>query len=279
MRLKAVLKKIHLLLLLALIAGCSAPLALEYRPKENPEKVKEPLSIMVEPFADQRPDKTRVIGSISATVADISDNKLVISEDPASIVTDAFRKELSSAGYRVTSEDPDFILRGEVKEFRLDIGARDAVKIEVASRLIEKETGREVWSGVESEKAERYAGVLGNSRATISKYLTGSLSKAVTKTLSGISLKIANTKASYRSDAPVSAPAPPGTGRIVVTTDPPRSKVYINDVYYGLTPLQLDFEPGIYELTVKQKGFKSGKEKVSVRQGQFTELEMVMERE
>lgn len=273
--------KAALLFLFILISGCSAPLTLEYRPKENPEKIKEPVSILVEPFADQRPDKTRVIGSINATVADMSGDKLVITNDPASLVEDAFRKELVASGFRVVSTDPDFILRGELKELRLDIGARDVVRVEVSSRLIEKETGRELWSGTESEKSDRYAGVMGNSSSTISKYLLGSLSKVVTKTISQFSPTITNTKAAYRTEAPPAAPVAPaaGTGRIVVTSDPPRAKVYINEVYYGLTPLQLDVEPGIYELSIKQKGFKNGKEKVSVRAGQFTELEMVMEKE
>ncbi len=273
-------RKAAFLFLLILVSGCSAPLTLEYRPKENPEKIKEPVSVLVEPFVDQRPEKTRVIGSINATVADMSGDKLAITNDPASLVEDAFRKELTASGFRVVSADPDFILRGELKEFRLDIGARDVVRVEVASRLIEKETGRELWSGVEAERSDRYAGVMGNSSGTISKYLLGSLSKVVTKTLSQMSPTITNTKAAYRTEAPPAPAAPAtGTGRIVVTSDPPRAKVYINEVYYGLTPLQLDFEPGIYELSIKQKGFKNGKEKVSIRAGQFTELEMVMEKE
>ena len=46
-----------------------------------------------------------------------------------------------------------------------------------------------------------------------------------------------------------------------------------------MTPLNLDIEPGVYEIVVKSKGYKESREKVSVRLGQFTELGFDLEKE
>ena len=94
---------------------------------------------------------------------------------------------------------------------------------------------------------------------------------------------VANTRAAYApeklQEAQFEKLAPQGTGRIVISTDPSRSKVYIKGVYYGMTPLNLDIEPGVYEIVVKSKGYKESSEKVSVRLGQFTELSFDLEKE
>jgi len=74
-------------------------------------------------------------------------------------------------------------------------------------------------------------------------------------------------------------PIPEEAGRISIKTEPPRSKVYIGDVYYGLSPLTVDIEPIVYEITIRLEGFKEKKEKVSIRKGQKTELEINMEKE
>jgi len=56
-------------------------------------------------------------------------------------------------------------------------------------------------------------------------------------------------------------------------------KVYIGDIYFGLSPLSVDIESGVYDVTIRLEGFKEKKEKVSIRKGQKTELEMNMEKE
>lgn len=64
------------------------------------------------------------------------------------------------------------------------------------------------------------------------------------------------------------------TGRLTIATTPSRAKVYVADVDYGLSPLKPELEPGIYTLHFKLDGFKTATEKVSVRKGETTELEI-----
>jgi len=64
-----------------------------------------------------------------------------------------------------------------------------------------------------------------------------------------------------------------------IKSAPTRAKVYIEGVYYGLTPLALKMAPGIYELEIRQKGYRDGAEKISVREGETTEVEMELEGE
>ena len=53
--------------------------------------------------------------------------------------------------------------------------------------------------------------------------------------------------------------------------------MYVADVYYGLSPLRLDLEPGIYTFHFKLEAFKMATEKVSVRKGEITDLEIRLE--
>ena len=73
--------------------------------------------------------------------------------------------------------------------------------------------------------------------------------------------------------------APPAsTGLLLVNTSPPRALVYLNGVYYGLSPLRVEIEPGVHALEVKLKGYQAVTEKVSVRKGDKTEMELNLER-
>ncbi len=83
--------------------------------------------------------------------------------------------------------------------------------------------------------------------------------------------------------APVAAPvyvpsATATTGLLLVNTRPARAKVYLDGVYYGLSPLRLEMAPGFHAISVKLDGYKMVTEKVSVRRGDNTEMEMVLER-
>jgi hypothetical protein len=65
---------------------------------------------------------------------------------------------------------------------------------------------------------------------------------------------------------------------LLVNTNPPRAKVYLDDVYYGLSPLRLEMEPGVHAISVKLDSYKMVTEKVSVRKGDSTEMELKLER-
>lgn len=275
-----------------MLFACSGPLQVSYNPKtaEPGAKAAMPVTVYVEDFKDARDSSAlnpRLIGKVNSIVYDMNSGDFLLSENVSALVRRALIHELTASGYEVKTEGgpkaADFSIAGEVKEFSLNIASRDEISIKVPLTFTETETSRAVWAGAAVERSDRFAGVSGNSRTSLSNYITNSLSKALRKAITEANPKISNTKAAY-SPAEKPAPsyeqaAPAGTGRVVISTEPVRSKVYIQDVFYGLTPLSLDIEPGVYEITVKQKGFKEATEKVSVRLGQFTELELTLEKE
>lgn len=221
----------------------------------------------------------RIIGRIAVNVSDMSDTSLTLSEDIPKIVSTAFIKELGWAGYTVKTNadaqnNADYVITGEIKAFSLDIGARDKISIAVSARLVDGKNGNTIWSDEETYENDRYAGSSGNSRLSITNYISLSLSRLVRKTLSEASEPIRYT----RYAPPALKEAAPATGKLVIKTDPQHGKVYLNEVYYGLTPLDSEVEIGIYDLTLKLDGFKDGKEKISVRKGQTTEIDMTLER-
>jgi uncharacterized membrane protein len=66
-------------------------------------------------------------------------------------------------------------------------------------------------------------------------------------------------------------------GVLVVNTEPARAKVYLDGVYFGMSPLRAEATLGIHKVEVKLKGYKTASEKVSVRKGDSTELELTLE--
>lgn len=67
------------------------------------------------------------------------------------------------------------------------------------------------------------------------------------------------------------------SGLLLVNTRPARAKVYLDSVYYGLSPLRLEMEPGVHTISVKMEGYKMLTEKVSVRKGDSTEMDLSLE--
>ena len=275
-------------LLLLIFTGCAGPLEVKYDPRTTGEfKSREPFPVFVSGFEDKRdfsksPFKDpRTIGSIEATVSDMTGVELTLSEDVIDTVAGAYRKELAIAGFTVVDEADKarYILSGQVREFRLDVGSRDKIAIEIATELREAETQKPLWTGVESERGDRFAGVMGNSRASLSNYIAASLQKVVRRSIAaaGANLAAAGSTPARLEDA--GAASPEAAGRLTVSTAPQRSKMYVDGVYYGLTPLSVDLAPGVYEVTLKQKGFRPVTEKVSIRQDGTTELEAELEKE
>ena len=276
-----------LALLLLIFTGCAGPLEVKYDPRTTGEfKSREPFPVFVSGFEDKRdlsksPFKDpRTIGIIEATVSDMTGEELTLSEDVIDTVAGAYRKELAIAGFTVVDEagKARYILSGQVREFRLDVGSRDNIAIEIASELREAQTQKPLWTGVESERGDRFAGVMGNSRASLSNYIAASLQKVVRRSIAAAGANLAAGSTPARLED-AGAPSPEAAGRLTVSTAPQRSKMYIDGVYYGLTPLSVDLAPGVYEVTLKQKGFRPVTEKVSIRQDGTTELEAELEKE
>ena len=90
--------------------------------------------------------------------------------------------------------------------------------------------------------------------------------------------------------APAAAPATPAVvaaapvasastkGTFSLTTIPSKAKVYGDDVYYGTSPLKLELDPGVTVFHFKLDGYKTVTQKVSIRRGDTTELEVKFEK-
>lgn len=279
-------KQVLLIILLLLVAGCAGPLQVNYNvaPPEENRELEKPITIQVTPFIDARGATADplVIGDISTLVTDMTDRRLALEKNPAEIVTEAFQKELSMAGYTVVTTgegEADYVLSGELREFSLDLGSRDEIAVELFSKVVAKKADRVVWEGVKRESGDKYAGVMGNSRATISNYISATLSKLIRKVIANAGPRMTSAAAPYYTPTldPIQTAIPTGQGRLIISTDQEeRAKVYLDGVYYGLTPTSIDIEPGIYELTLKQPGLEDYAEKVAVRAGRVTELESTL---
>ena len=260
-------------------------------------------------YSDRRPTAaTRKVGDIRATVVNMHQSELVLDQDISSLVTAAIGNALAARGFQVSSAtdgarpgDADvFQVSGSVRTFALDIGGRDQLAIAVETTLREG-GGKVLWSGVVSETGDRYAGVSGNTKDSIARYLASALKTVAEKT----SVQVSDAARQARPDlfaqlpalnavpgvtvivpAAVSSPPQPRgraddaptLGRLRLTTTPPRAKVYLGDVYWGLSPLDLDLAPDIYSLRVSLDGYKTAGEKVSVRRAVTTELEITLEK-
>lgn len=277
-------------------AGCTGPLQFTYAPGEAApvKKVQGRPTVIIKPFYDARDlaaipgGNRRTIGEITSMVMDMNRSTLTLSEDVTDVARAAFAKELENAGFVVVAGDPaltnsDYLLTGVVKDFRLDIGPRDDISISVMTKLTEKNTGAVVWSDTVSEKRNDYIGMWGETKAHISRYISDALSKVARGSIAGMEEKISAPSSAPGEPAPPqnapSGTAPQATGKLTVTTDPTRSEVYMGDVYYGLAPVTIDMPPGVYEVTARKKGFREARQKVSVREGQTTELDMTLGKE
>lgn len=302
--------------LLFIVSGCGGKeITINYDPKGGvPEgyRIDAPLNIAVIPYSDKRIgiDSKRKVVDISALVMNVYSKEMLLKEDVSSLVTRALRDQLNQVGFKaeivsgVTFDasmlktlptsiphNADIIIGGEIKRFHLDVGGRDKIEIELSTSILDRRSGRVIWSGTTIEEADRYAGVMGNTKGSIEKYINYSLTKVMKKMLQESDSSLKNFAKSSPSDiglpaAPLrTAPLPSQkwdgetapAGTLAVTSTPPGARLYIGDTYYGKTPLKIDLRPGIYEITVKLKGFKEEKEKVAVRPGVSTELEVPLE--
>jgi hypothetical protein len=301
------------------------------------------LSLAVAEFTDARPGaRGRKLGDIKATVTNMSGTILSLDQDANSVLSAAARGQLAADGLRVVGagEAAEFRLGGVVKEFSLNILGRDERVIAVEATLREGKSGDVIWSGLIREQDDRFAGVSGNSRATITEYLNqgvstfaGKLSAAVRDSLSKSyprSIAVSQTKnvstipgvttmvapaardepiasavavaatpapapatapaaqpaavaipAAARAASPTAVTAPANTaavGYVAVTSIPARVKVYVDDVYYGVTPIKIELPIGVGQLRFKLDDYKPASEKVAVRRGEVTELEIKLKK-
>lgn len=284
----------------------------------NASKVKYPASIRIAGYADGRNvGNPRKIGISEERVLGLSVPEIILDRDVTDVVTSSLRRRLDDAGIQVLEKDDAgamFELSGVVKELRYDVKTRDHISIKLETTLKEIATGKVVWSGEVEQKDERFAGVSGNSKGDIADYLKQQVGIVTSKTTEAINSVLVATRPDLfnltpgaklipgvkvfvtppegavpvqPAAVPVPAPAVPvadgrqaasANGTLVLATVPARAKVYVDGVYFGMSPLSVEMEPGVHAVVVKLKGYKSASEKVSIRKAEKTELELTLDR-
>lgn len=282
-------------------------------------------TLRVGKYLDQRKTgNPRLLGITTHRVIGVSGKDLVMDEEISAIATAAIKRKFDAEGFQVLegagASQALFEVTGVIKDLTLNVKARDEINIEIETTLKDLATGKVVWSGLVSERHDRYAGVSGNNKQDVADYLNKRLDIASGKTVEAVSAslmaaypKLFNltpgvkpvpgvtvytapeavqpAPQAYATPAPAArqesiAVPPPAyvprasatTGLLLVNTNPQRAKVYLDGVYYGLSPLRLEMEPGIRTISVKLAGYKMVSEKVSVRKGDNTEMELNLER-
>ena len=276
-------------------------------------EVKNSAILRINPYLDLRAEKNpRLLGIFTTRVFGLSGNELVVDHDVASIVTSSIKNRFQKAGFAVlevgSTQTPVFELSGSVKSLTLNSRDRDDISIAIETSVTDMATGKVIWSAIVNEKNDRYAGVAGNTKGDLVEYLNRELrianDKTVdavntllmatypalfnlipgTKTIAGVTvLSAPSAVAEPVTVAPVVAAPTPAvqasatTGMMSVSSKPSRAKVYLDGVYFGMTPLRAEVEPGVHGVDVKLEGYKTVSEKVSVRKNDNTELELTLE--
>ena len=86
---------------------------------------------------------------------------------------------------------------------------------------------------------------------------------AISVTQKGMVAHYANAQTKQEVE-PSKQPISPGDGRLLVTSSPSGAKVFVDQVFYGTTPLFLDLPPGIHFLKVRKHGFESQRSKIGI---------------
>jgi hypothetical protein len=283
-------------------------------------------TLRVAQYQDQRKvGNPRLLGAIDGRVRGIDGNQLLLDQEVATVVTAAVKKRFDAEGFQVlegsAAANALFEVSGEIRELTLNVKNRDDIIIVIETTLKDLGSGEVVWSGLVTEKNDRFAGVSGNNKDDVVAYFNKELNVATNKTVEAVSASLmaakpelfnltAGTKPipgvtvyvapTAARPAPAAMPSampaygvqqggavpPPSyvphasdtAGLLLVNTSPSRAKVYLDGVYYGLSPLRLEMEPGVHAISVKLDGYKMVTEKVSVRKGDNTEMELNLER-
>ncbi len=275
------------------------------KPSANARQEKYDISIRVAGYVDAREvDSPRRLGNSSTRIVGLTGKDIFSDRDVIETVAASMTKRLGDAGMQVQATDTtgaQFQLSGIVKVLRVDIKNRDSVDIAIESTLTEAASGKVIWSGVVVEKAERFAGTSGNGKKDVADFVRFHLGVVSNKTTESILSVLMGTRpelfnlavgikpvqgvtvfsnSAGSAAAPVvpSSPALIENGTLMVKSTPSHAKVYVDGVYFGLTPLKAEIVTGVHEVSVRLDKHQNASEKVSVRKGENTELEMSLSR-
>lgn len=275
------------------------------KPNPSAPLVKYAATIHLSGYVDARATgaNSKKIGITTQRVSGIAGRDIVVDLEVPEIVANSVKKRFDDAGFQLLAVGALYELSGVVKEFSYNVKAKDEILLVIETTLKEAASGKVVWSGVVQEKNEHFAGVSGNNKADIANYLLRELGVVSQKTVDAISASLMASRPDLFALTPgtkaiagvtvlqavgggqaASAPSVADShavathGILALSTKPARAKVYLDGVYYGMSPLRAEVEAGVHEVSVKVGGYKTAAEKVSVRKGDITELELVLER-
>ena len=335
---------VALIALLSIVAGCSAvnedgnpdagwfggdsTLHTLAEQKLAGDRVRPPIkyaaTLQVNRYVDQRDQgNPRLLGISTQLIRGVSGSQLLLDQDVADLVTSGIKMQFETEGYQLLDEGgigkAMFEVSGKIKDLNLNVKYRDEINIAIETTVKDLRNGEVVWSGLVTEKHDRFAGVSGNNKDDVVAYLDKELRVASNKTVAAVSASLMSAYPNLFNltggmqaipgvsvyTVPVAAdPASgistaimpivgtqPGSvaplleqkplssaGLLVVNTNPTRARVYVDGVYYGLSPLRVEMEPGVHAVEVKLNKYKTVTEKVSVRKGDNTEMELSLER-
>jgi len=289
-------------------AGNELRIREDAKPGPNARQEKYQITVRMAGYADARQvDSPRRVGTSNSRITGLTGKDIMSDRDATAVVAESMKKRLGDAGLQVLAADTvnaQFQLSGAVKELSIDVKDRDYVNIAIESTLTEVASGQVIWSGLVVERAERYAGTSGNGKKDVADFLRWKLGVVSTKTtesvlsvlmatrpemfnmvvgikpVQGVTVysNSAGSAASAVVPAVASAEAGATNGALVISSSPSRAKVYVDGVYFGLTPLRAEYGVGIHEVSIKLDGYKTSSEKVSVRKGDDTEMDIKLQR-
>ena len=269
-------------------------------------------TLRIRPYLDARGGSdARLLGRFDTRIRGLSGTQLRLNKDLAIIATEQMKQQFSNAGFTVLADDANakFELTGVVKTLTLNSLSRDEISIVLETSVSEIATGKVIWQAAVNQKNSHFGGVAGNNRDDIVEFLYRELGVVTGKTVSAVnSLLMASYPALFNLtpgtktidgvtvlSAPLAvtsvdtvvpvvqvAPTTPTTpttsmvlrtGVLRVSSQPSRAKIYVDGIYYGVSPQHLELDAGIHNLTAKLLAYKTATEKVLVRQGEATELE------
>lgn len=275
------------------------------KPSANARQEKYAISIRVAGYVDGRDvDSPRRLGHSFTRIIGITGKDILSDRDVSSVVAESMKKRLSDAGVQMQAADTtgaQFQLSGIVKELRVDIKGRDTADIAIESTLTEAASGKVIWSGVVVERTERFAGTSGNGKKDVAEFVRfhlGVVSNKTTESILSVLMAtrpelfnmavgikpvqgvtvFSNSAGSAASAVVPSHPVLVENGTLMVKSAPSHAKVYVDGVYFGLTPLKAEIVAGVHEVSVRLDKHQNASEKVSVRKGENTELEMSLSR-
>lgn len=217
----------------------------------------------------------RKLGDSTQAIGGMSGKEILLDRDASALVNEVVQQSLLDAGFQLSENASSrYELSGVVKELRFDVKFRDEVAVMLETSIKDRTTGETVWTGLSIQKEDRFAGMSGNNTSDIAKFLKKQLGLASKKIVTNLT---ANLTAFHPAPAPVVADGGM-TGQLKLSVLPERAKVYVDGIYFGLAPLQSELAAGVHDVSVKLDGYVPASEKIAIRKGSVTELEISLQR-